>query len=132
MTKTIKLSLVVGIAGAVLLSLIIYEYKSIVEIKKEPIESIPVGTDMEKWKKDKIECESRGMKWIYQAYGLRGDYHCSNVYKDAGKKCNNSDECEGNCILSRKDASPVCEQDDNCNYTEYNDGKLTDGCGGLL
>jgi|SRR3989338_2976997 len=48
----------------------------------------------------KLECQKKGGDWVLFAAGV--DYACGyNPTSDGLKKCNNSDECESNCIVGR-------------------------------
>jgi hypothetical protein len=46
----------------------------------------------------KESCEARGGTW-YPHYGETIDV-CVMPFKDGGKKCTSSDECEGNCVTN--------------------------------
>lgn len=38
--------------------------------------------------------------YFYDSYDWNGRYSCTSYYSDAGKNCQNSNQCEGDCILT--------------------------------
>ncbi|MCT4617582.1 MAG: hypothetical protein N4A38_05240 [Candidatus Gracilibacteria bacterium] len=48
-----------------------------------------------------VECEKNGGKWEPQ--GKAQIEACVMHYEDGGKKCNNSSECSGDCIVTKID-----------------------------
>lgn len=45
-----------------------------------------------------LMCKIRGGK--YEAVGMRGSLMCVFSYSDAGKKCRDSSDCKGRCLLT--------------------------------
>lgn len=63
-----------------------------------------------------IPCKIKGNEWVkaWQEGYIKNI--CRIVYKDGGKLCSNSNECEGNCIFDGKnwnDKSFICESHPN-------------------
>lgn len=62
--------------------------------------------------KDKITCEKSGGS--YQPVCARQDYRCLKVYGDGKKPCTSSEECEGECLVSKPSADNLEEAQAHC------------------
>lgn len=101
------------------------------EAKDRGVEEIP---------RTKESCEARGGTW-YAHYGETIDV-CVMPFKDGGKKCTSSDECQGNCVtnvVSQLGKQGTCQRTtdssgcQNAVESEYFDCRLDDvmiRCGG--
>lgn len=71
------------------------------------------------------KCYFNDWDWNDKYRGAR----CTGVYRDGGKKCKNSDECEGHCILPKKSSIPICEfsKIPCVSINEYNNGDVNVG-----
>lgn len=57
------------------------------------------------------KCASEGGRW--EVSGLLGEFWCIHTFPDGGKACENSDECEGDCVIGFPDGAGHCKKDDN-------------------
>lgn len=102
----------------------------------------PEATDrgVEEIPRTKESCEARGGTW-YAHYGETIDV-CVMPFKDGGKKCTSSDQCEGSCVtnvVSQLGKQGTCQRTtdssgcQNAVESEYFDCRLDDimiRCGG--
>jgi hypothetical protein len=78
---------------------------------------------------DRAACEERGGE--VRQEGMLGLYRCVRPYKDAGKACRSSDDCEGKCLADDNlavgaEAEGKCQPTDSpfgC-YAEIEGGKV--------
>lgn len=101
-----------------------------IPVQDEPGRSVPEPTAAERQ-----ACDARGGRM--QRAGMLGRWRCTVSYADAGKRCTDGDQCQGDCLLpdGRGPADPnaavagQCQADDNpfgCKIT-VEDGRVGAG-----
>ena len=61
--------------------------------------SLLIGSCATDWQLDRLKVKKCAQRGGVPDFGLNGYYGCGNRYEDAGKKCNSSRECLGDCLL---------------------------------